>query len=568
MNWLLRYHPRDLPGDLIAGVTVAVMLVPQSMAYAALAGLPPVVGLYASILPVMIYGLFGSSRVLTLGPTAITSVMTLGAIAHLAENDAQMVSLALTLALLLGVVYLLMGVLRLGVIINLLSDPVLMGYVNAAALIILISQLPSLFGLSVERNPQAAVMLWQTMRGLPALNLATLLLGIISIALLIGFRGPLDAWLAARGIRPVLRVAMTRSGALFVTVLMTVIVFAFRLDTNAGVTIIGEIPRGLPELTMDFSFAQWRSLLFGAVAIAFVGFMEGISTAKSLISRKQQTVRPNQELAAMGLANISAAFTGGMPVTTSISRSAVNFYAGANTGLSSIVAGALMALTTLFLTPLFFYLPRVALAAIILTSVITLFDLRRLRDLWAYSPPEAAISLLTLVSVFVVGIEWGILAGVGATVALYVVRSSRMEITELGRIGYSDFYDDIRREDALPIDTVLIIRLDESLYFANSRYMDTSLRNLLASRRDVRYLVLVCHAVNTVDASAVQVILDLVREFSALNIQVYLAGLKGHAFRRLKAAHIRDLLGNERFHETTHAAVQATGKLFDDVLPI
>ncbi|MEM6281026.1 MAG: sulfate permease [Chloroflexota bacterium] len=568
MKWLLRYRLRDLPGDLIAGITVAVMLVPQSMAYAALAGLPPVVGLYASILPVMIYGLFGSSRILSLGPTAITSVMTLGAIGHLAENDAQMVSLALTLALLLGVVYLLMGVLRLGVIINLLSDPVLLGYVNAAALIILISQLPSLFGLPVERNPQAAMMLWHTLRGLPTLNWITLLLGGGSIALLLFFRGPLERWLAARGAHPVLQVAVTRSGALFVTVLMTVIVFALRLDENAGVTIIGEIPRGLPALTTDFSFVQWRSLLFGAVAIAFVGFMEGISTASSLLSRKQQTINPNRELTAMGLANISAAFTGGLPVTTSISRSAVNFSAGANTGLSSLVAGALMTLTTLFLTPLFFYLPRVALAAIIFTSVITLFDLRRLRDLWAYSPPEAAISLLTMGGVFVVGIEWGILAGVGAMVALYVVRSSRMEITELGRVGYSDFYDDMRRGDVLPVEHVLIIRLDESLYFANARHMDTHLRNLLASRRDVEYLVLVCHAVNTVDASAVQVIMDLIEEFDALDIEVYLVGLKGHAFRRLKAAHIRDVLGSERLHETTHAAVQATGKLFDDMLPI
>jgi SulP family sulfate permease len=270
----------------------------------------------------------------------------------------------------------------------------------------------------------------------------------------------------------------------------------------------------------------------------------------------------------MGLANIGSAFTGGLPVTTSISRSAVNFFAGANTGLSSIVAGGLMTLTTLFLTPLFFYLPQVALAAIIFTSVINLFDFAKLRQLWQYSQTEAVISAVTMVSVFVAGIEWGILIGIGLTVVLFLYRTSRLEITELGRIGYTKFYDDINHHDAVSVAHVLMLRLDESLYFANSRFLDTYLRNRVASSDNTKFLILECSAVSTIDASAVLMLEDLVQELQALDMEVYWVGIKGYAFRRLGTQRFLELVRPERFFATMHAAVDATGQLFDDELPI
>lgn len=569
LRWIFAYKRRDLIGDSIAGLTVAVMLVPQSLAYALLAGLPPVVGLYASIIPVIIYGLLGSARVLTLGPTAITAVMTLGTIGALASTDgANLPQLALTLALFLGMVYLVMAILRLGFIVNLLSRPVLVGYVNAAAIIILISQLQHLIGVDVERSAFPLMLLWRTIQNIPQTNSITLLMGIGSILFLLLFRYRLDGILEKLNVPNLLRFAITRSGALVLVIISILLVYAFRLDTVADIAIIGAIPLGFPELTLGFDFTHWQALLLGAIAIAFVGFMEDISTANSLMNSREQKLNPNQELLAMGAANIGAALTGGMPVTTSISRSAVNYAVGAKTGLSSVIAGGMLAITVIFLTPLFYYLPRVTLAAIIITTVINLIDLKTMRGLWRYSRSETGVSLITMLSVFVFSIEMGILFGIVLTIGLYMYRSSRTPIIELGRDGYSEFYVEHFFEEAIPIPNVLILRIDESLYFANAQFLDTHLRNILAERDDFDYLILVCSAVNTLDTSAIQILEDLVADFHALGIEILISELRSRAFIRMNAGELRDMIGRDRFFATTHEAVVATGQLLDDDLPI
>ena len=568
-DWLIHYRRDDLLGDIIAGLTVAVMLVPQSLAYALLAGLPPIVGLYASIVPVMIYGLLGSARVLTLGPTAITSVMTLGTIGALsANNGISLTTLALTLALFLGIVYVLMGILRLGFIVNLLSRPVLVGYVNAAAIIIAMSQLQYLLGVSIERTSFPHMILWRTLQNLQQTNLWTVIIGFGGISLLLFFRYGLDALLKRFSAPQLLRFAITRSGALVLVIISISLSYWLNLESVYDVAVIGNIPAGFPSLTFGFDFTHWQALLLGAIAIAFVGFMEDISTAKSLMTGREQKLSPNQELMAMGVANIGAALTGGMPVTTSISRSAVNHAVGAKTGLSSIIAGAMLALTVIYLTPLFYYLPRATLAAIIITTVFNLIDIQTMRELWRYSRSETGVMLVTMLSVFLFSIEIGILLGIILSISLYVYRTSRTPIVELGRDGYSDFYTNIELEQAIPIPNVLILRIDESLYFANSQYLDGYLRNILSEHQDIDYLILGCGAVNTLDTSSIQILEELVKDFHELGIEVLISELRSRAFSRMNSGELRDLIGRDRFFATTHEAVIATRQLFDDDLPI
>lgn len=568
IDWLFTYDRADLAGDIIAGLTISVMLIPQGMAYALLAGLPPIVGLYASVLPLLVYGLLGSTGIMTLGPTAITSVMTLSIIAPLANgNPALMLIYAGTLALFLGIVYLIMGFMRLGFIVNLLSQPVIVGYVNAAAIIIAVSQLANLLGISIERSSSPHLILWRTLRGLPQTNVLTLGIGLISIVILLFFKHRLDAHLRRLRLGKTVRFVITRSAPLLVTLGGTLLVYAYRLDESAGVRVVGAIPQGLPPLTTEFIWSDLQALFIGAVAIAFVGFMEDISTAKSLTQGRQQALNANQEMIAMGASNVASAISGGMPVTTSISRSAVNVAAGARTGLSSMIAAAMLLLTVLFFTPIFYYLPSAVLGAIIFTSVISLIKLDDFRQIWHYSQIETFIALITVGGVFLVNIQWGILFGVGLMIALYLYRSAQPEITELERKDYSEFYV-ARSDETIPIPQTLILKINESLYFANAQYLDQYLRQAISQREDVRYLILDCSAVNTIDASAVQILEQLIRDFSRLDIRVLIVGLKGRVYSKIRAGDMRQLIGREYFYSTTHAAVTATGQLLDDQLPI
>lgn len=562
LGWMVHYHRDNILSDLLAGLTVGTMLVPQSIAYAILAGLPPVYGLYASIIPVILYGLLGSTRFLTLGPTAITSVMTFGTIGAVSvATGIPLTSLALTLALFLGIVYLIMGTLRLGFMINFLSRPVLVGYINAAAIIIVIGQLQHLLGVTIERSALPHMMLWRTLFNLSNFNLITVSIGIGGILFLLFFRYWLAPILRFLGVEEHIRFLITRSGALILVILTIGLTYQLNLHTEANVAIIGEIPAGFPTLSLTFDFTQWQPLLLGAIAIAFVGFMENVSTAKSLITNRDQKLNPTQELVAMGVANIASAFVGGLPVTTSVSRSVVNHEAGAKTGLSSIIAAIVITLTVMFLTRFFFYLPRATLAAIIITSVFSLIDIKTLRDLWTYSPAETGLMLITTASVFFLSIEFGIFIGVLLSLGLYIYRTSRTPIIELGRDGERDFYTDLDEPTASAIARVLILRIDESIYFVNAQFLDRYLRQLILKRPDVDYLILVFSGVNTLDATSIQILEDLVHDFQALNIEIYISEIRARALTRMRLGTLHPLIGEGRFFNTTHDAVVATGQL-------
>jgi SulP family sulfate permease len=557
--WLRRYQRADLPGDVLAGLIVAIMLVPQGMAYAILAGLPPQVGLYASILPLIVYGLLGTSRTLAVGPVAIVSLLVASAVGPLAGGNAALtLQLALTLALLSGVIQVGMGLLRLGFLVNFLSHPVLSGFTSAAAIVIGFSQVKTLLGIKLSSSDGFFQSVALTLERLGETQPVTLAIGLLSIALLFYFRGGLGKHLRRLGLPAPLITIATKSGPLVVAALGTLLVAAFNLDQRAGVAIVGQVPAGLPPLSVP-SFAPdvLTVLLPAALTISLVGYMESISVAKALASKRRQKVDADQELVALGAANLAAAFSSGYPVTGGFSRSSVNFSAGANSGLASLITAGLIALTVLFLTPTFYYLPNTVLAAIIIVAVIGLIDLHTLRHVWRYNKADAASLLITFGAVLALGVDAGILVGVATSIALYLWRTSRPHMAVVGRVGDSEHFRNVLRHEVQTCPHVVAVRVDESLYFANTAYLEGRLLGMVAERPEVRHLLLICSAVNFIDASALETLEAMLQELRDAGADLWLAEVKGPVMDRLLAIGFIDELGHDHVFLSTHQAMNA-----------
>jgi SulP family sulfate permease len=559
LGWLMHYNRADLPGDLLAGVIVAIMLVPQGMAYAMLAGLPPEVGLYASIAPLIIYGLLGSSRTLAVGPVAIVSLLVATGIAPLANGDVTLyIGLALTLAFLVGIIQVAMGLLRVGFLVNFLSHPVLVGFTAAAAIVIGFSQVKHVLGISVPRTEKFYEQVYYTAQNLGQTNLYTLIIGLSSIGVLLFFKNRLGGLLQRMDVAPAWALPIAKSAPLVIVLLGTIVVRAFQLDTVAGVKIVGAVPAGLPPLTLPyFDVSRWALLLPTALTISFVGYMESVSVAKSLASKRRQKIDPDQELLALGAANLGATFTGGYPVTGGFSRSVVNFSAGANTGLASMVTAGLIALTVLFLTPLFYYLPNAVLAAIILVAVGNLFDFKAMRHIWHYNRGDATALLATFVAVLALGIEVGILIGAAVALAIYIWRTSKPHIAVVGRIGDSEIYRNVLRYHVKTWPELIAMRVDESLYFANTKFLEETILGLVADQPAVKHVVLIGTAINFVDASALETLESLHEELAAAGVELHFAAIKGPVLDRLRAIGFVDRIGADHIHFSTHDAMLA-----------
>jgi SulP family sulfate permease len=559
-HWLRRYPREHLVGDVLAGFIVAVMLVPQGMAYALLAGLPPEVGLYASILPLLVYGLLGSSRTLAVGPVAIVSLLVATGITPLAEvGSAAYVQMAITLALLVGVIQALMGVVRLGFLVNFLSHPVLAGFTTAAALVIGFSQLKHLLGIGIP-NLEFFELLPYAVTHLAETNWVTFALGGGGILILVYFKQVLGGQLRRWGIWPQWILPITKSAPLVIVVLGTVLVWSLQLHERFGVAIVGQVPDGLPPLTLPLmDMGVWRQLLPTAVVISFVGYMESIAVAKSLASKRRQKVNANQELLALGAANLGAMLTGGYPVTGGLSRSVVNFEAGANSGLASMITAVLIALTVIFLTPVFYFLPQASLAAIVIVAVAGLIDVKTFRHVWRYNKADAASFVVTFVAVLLVGVENGILLGVAAAMLLFIWRSSRPHVAVVGRLGSSEVYRNVLRHQVQCWPNVVAVRIDESLYFANSKFLEDTVLGLVADQPEVDHFVLIGTAVNFIDASALETLESLARQLKDAGVQLHLAAIKGPVMDRLRDIGFVAHLGEPYFHLTTHDAMKAIG---------
>lgn len=558
LDWAGHYQRGDLPGDLMGGLLVAIMLVPQSMGYAMIAGLPPEVGLYASIVPVVIYGILGSSRTLAVGPVAIVSLMTASALGDIVEaGTADYLTAAVTLAFLSGAALIAMGLFRFGVLVNFLSHPVISGFTSAAAIVIALSQVRHLLGLGVPRG-NAVETVWHLLAALPQTNLTTVTIGMASIAIIVAMRDVIARVLDRRGASHIAVQLISRSGPLVVVGLGASLTAFAGLHESAGLAIVGSIPAGLPTLAWpQIDLVLLDNLLPPALLIAFVGYLESISVAKALAAKRRQKIDPDQELIALGTANIGAAFTGGYPVTGGFSRSVVNFTAGANTPLASIITAGLIALALLFLTPAFYFLPQAVLAAIIVVAVVSLIDLESIVRAWRYNKSDGAAQSATIVLVLAVGVEVGILVGIGLSLVLYLWRTSEPHFAVVGQVPGTEHYRNVKRHRVRTDPAILLIRVDENLYFANAGYLESHIQHTVAERPHIKHLVLICSAVNFIDTSALETLENLIENLRSAGITLHLAEIKGPVMDRLKKTKFLEHLQPGEIFFFKHQAAQS-----------
>ncbi len=534
VDWAPRYTRTDAVDDSVAAAIVTIMLVPQSLAYAMLAGLPPQTGLYASILPLVAYALFGSSRTLAVGPVAVVSLMTAAALAPIApQGSPAYAAAAIALALLSGAVLLAMAALRLGFLANMLSHPVISGFISASGLLIAAGQAKHLLGIRAggETLPQILQELWT---GLGDTNAATLAVGLSTLAFLFWARRSLKPLLRQSGCAPRVADLAAKAGplvAIGASILAVVV-----LDLGArGVRLVGPIPAGSPPFAIPvFDPGLWLDLLPAATLIALVGFVESVSVGQTLAARRRQRIVPNQELVGLGASNVAAALSGGFPVTGGFARSIVNFEAGAATPLAGVLTAILILVATMFLTPLFRLLPQAVLAATIVVAVLALVDFAAVRRVYAYSKSDFAAMAATIVLVLMVGIEAGIVGGVALSLILFLWRTGTPHVAIVGQVPGTEHFRNVERHAVLTSPDLLSIRIDESLYFANSRVLEERVLAEVAVRPELRNVVLMCSAVNLIDASGLESLEAIAERLASAGIGFHLSEVKGPVMDALR----------------------------------
>ena len=535
LTWGRRYDRRTLSDDLLAAVIVTIMLIPQSLAYALLAGLPPQAGLYASILPIILYAVFGTSRALAVGPVAVVSLMTAASIGTIAEQGSMGYGVAaLTLAFLSGAILILMGVLRLGFIANFLSHPVIAGFITASGILIATSQASHILGVTAGGHTLPE-MLAALIRALPQVNGITLVIGLSATGFLFWVRRGLKPLLRRIGLGARAADIVTKAGPVLAVVASTVAVWGLGLDRQ-GVRIVGAVPQGLPPLTLPLLSPDLIGLLIvPAALISIIGFVESVSVAQTLAATRRQRIDPDQELIGLGAANIGAAFTGGMPVTGGFARSVVNFDAGAATAAAGAFTAMGLAGAAIALTPLIFYLPIATLAATIIVAVLSLVDLGILRRAWAYSRTDFLAVAATILTTLLLGVEVGVSSGVILSIGLHLYKTSRPHVAEVGLVPGTQHFRNILRHDVQTDPSVLTLRIDESLYFANARFLEDYLADRVTPDCALRHVILMCSAVNEIDLSALESLEAIAHRLQTMGITLHLSEVKGPVMDRLRS---------------------------------
>ncbi|AMD01201.1 MULTISPECIES: SulP family inorganic anion transporter [Halomonas] len=550
LTWLPHYNRRLCGADLLAGAIVTMMVIPQSLAYAILAGLPPVVGLYASLLPLLAYTLLGTSRTLAVGPVAIIALMTGAALSDVAApGSAAYLQAALVLSLLSGLMLVIMGALRMGFLTNFLSHPVIAGFLSASGILIAASQAGHLLGIeaiSTALLPRIA----ELAAGLPQAHLPTMAIGSGCLLFLILLRLRGKRALRGLGLPGNLADLITRAGPVLAVVVTTWITWRFDLAAQ-GVAVIGDIPRGLPPLTIPgFDGSLWRALLIPAFLISLVGFVESISMGQMLAARRRERISPNQELIGLGGANLAAAFSAGMPVTGGLSRTVINYDAGARTPLAGFFAAIGIGAVTLYFTPALYHLPIATLAATITVAILTLVDIPMIRQTWRYSRSDFSAMALTILLTLVEGVEAGIISGVALSIGLFLYRTSRPHSALVGRIPKTEHFRNVERHDTETVSHLALLRIDESLYFANARYLEDTVYDLVATRPELEHVVLICSAVNLIDASALESLDAINGRLSDSRVTLHLAEVKGPVMDQLKRSDFLDDMTGRVFLST------------------
>lgn len=560
LEWGRGYGGVTLTNDLVAAAIVTIMLIPQSLAYAMLAGLPPEIGLYASILPIIAYALFGTSRALAVGPVAVISLMTLtAASAVAAPGSAEFIAATLVLALLSGLILIVMGVLRLGFLANLLSHPVVSGFITASGIIIATSQLKSLLGIkaSGEALPELVTTLIENAKDT---NPYTLAIGVIATGFLFWVRKGLKPMLVGFGLtaRPADLVA--KAGPIVAVALSILAVIAFDLEAK-GVKVVGDIPQSLPPFTVPLFDAElWQRLAIPALLLSIIGFVESVSVAQTLAAKKRQRIVPDQELIGLGAANVAAAFSGGYPVTGGFARSVVNFDAGAETPTAGAFTAVGILLAALFLTPLLASLPIATLAGTIIVAVLSLVDFKTPRAIWHYSKADFAAMAATIAVTLLIGVEPGVMAGVGLSLALFLWRASRPHAAIVGRVPETEHFRNVKRHKVFTDPRILTIRIDESLTYLNARWLEEFVLEEIAAHPKLKHLILMASAVNAIDASALESIEAINHRMADAGVCLHLSEVKGPVMDALERAHF--------LHELTGRVWLSQNEAFEAVLEI
>lgn len=544
LEWGPGYDRQSLVNDGVAAGIVTIMLIPQSLAYAMLAGLPPEVGLYASILPIIAYAIFGTSRTLAVGPVAVISLMTLAAAGTVAPpGSPEFVAAALVLALLSGLILVLMGVLKLGFLANLLSHPVVSGFITASGIIIATSQLKAILGINASGEAMPELVATLT-RNLGATNLPTLAIGTASLVFLFWVRRGLKPALMRLGIPARPADLTAKAGPIAAVAVSTLAVVAFDLQ-DRGVKVVGDIPQSLPPLTVPmFDPGLWQQLLVPALLLSVIGFVESVSVAQTLAAKRRQRIDPDQELIGLGAANIAASFSGGYPVTGGFARSVVNFDAGAETPAAGAMTAIGIAIAALFLTPLLASLPIATLAATIIVAVLSLVDLGTVRNVWRYSRADFAAMAATILVTLGLGVEQGVVAGVGLSLALLLWRTSRPHAAIVGRVPNTEHFRNVERHEVITDPRIVTIRVDESLTYLNARWLEEYVLEVVADRPEVRHLILMGSAINAIDASALESLEAINHRLADAGIKLHLSEVKGPVMDRLRRSHLLgDLTG-------------------------
>ncbi len=552
MNWdriipgffvFRNYKSSYLKGDFSAGLTVGVMLIPQGMAYAMIAGLPPIYGLYASTVPLLVYALFGSSRQLAVGPVAMVSLLTAAGVGSFAlAGSEEYIAMAIVLALMVGFIQWSLGLFRLGFLVNFLSHPVISGFTSAAALIIGISQLKHLMGVDLPRSQKVYNTLIQAFTEFDKINIPTFLLGVGGILLILSLK----------------RLAKSIPGPLVLVAGSILAVWSLKL-VGKGVKIVGEIPAGMPSLTIPaVDWDNLQILLPTALAISLVSFMESIAVAKAVQTRhRDYEINPDQELRALGLANIFGSLFQSFPTTGGFSRTAVNDQAGAKTGLASMISALLILLTLALLTPLFYYLPQAVLASIIMVAVMGLVDIKEAVHLWRTDRGDFSMLIATFIATLILGIEEGIGIGVILSLAMVIYRSTQPHVAELGKVPGSNFFRNVKRfSDLEQRPDILIVRFDSDLFFANINFFSETIDKLAAKKGDaLDNIIIDSQSISHVDSSAIHAIEQMVVKFASRDVNIYFTGVKGPVRDIIRKSGLLQKIGEDRFFIGKQAAI-------------
>ena len=544
LEWLPNYTTSRFRGDFIAGITVGIILIPQGIAYALIAGLPPIYGLYAALVPQVMYAIFGSSRQVAIGPVAMDSLIVAAGVSTLAlVGSDSYIAIAILLALVVGAIQLLMGVFRLGFIVNFLSRPVISGFTSAAALIIGFNQFRNLFGVDFVRSNQiqeVAVDIW---KNISSYNFNTTIIGLSAVIIIL-----------------VLRKINKKIPNALIVVILGILSVKYMGDIFKDVAIIQDVPSGLPSFSVpEIDIDQIKELMPIALTLVLVGFLETISIGKSLESKQDEyRIRPNQELIALGIANMVGSLFKAYPSTSSFSRSAINQESGGTTGVSALVSVGMVIVTLLFLTPVFYYLPKAVLAAIIIVAVFGLVNVKEAIHLWKSSNLDFWLLLTTFVATLFLGIEYGIFAGVGMSIIILIFRTSKPYIAVLGAVPDSDFYKNCDRfNDVIIEDDILVIRFDAQLFFANSSYFRDNLDELAKKKGEALKLIVIdAESINRVDSTGTDVLMDRVSYYQKKGITFYFAGVKGPVRDSLFRAGILNIIDINHFFMNIYTAVK------------